>query len=115
MNLRIRWTPIALLSLSEVFEYTIEEFGERQLRSLKTQISSTARRIASFPGLGKYEADLARTTGIDYRSIPVISEIKLLYTVSEDTIFVEFVKNARMNDATMLEKMGQDNNNRGNS
>ena len=107
MNLRIQWTPIALLSLSEVFEYTFEEFGERQLRRLQTQISSTARRIATFPGLGKQESDLVRATGTEYRSILVISEIKLLYTVSEDTLFIEFVKNARMDDATMLEKLNQ--------
>ena len=108
MNLRILWTPVALLSLSEVFEYTFEEFGERQLRRLKTKISSTARRIASFPGLGKHEADLARTTGIDYRSISVISKIKLLYTVSDGTLFIELVKNAQMDDATMLEKLSQE-------
>jgi plasmid stabilization system protein ParE len=108
MNLRIQWTPIALLSLSEVFEYTFEEFGERQLRRLQTQISSTARRIATFPGLGKQESDLVRATDTEYRSILVISEIKLLYTVSEDTLFIEFVKNARMDDATMLEKLNQE-------
>ena len=108
MNLHIQWTPIALLSLSEVFEYTYEEFGERQLHTLKTQISSTARRIATFPGLGKREAGLVEATGIEYRSMLVISEIKLLYTVSEDTLFIEFVKNARMDDATMLEKLNRE-------
>jgi len=46
--------------------------------------------------------------GTEYRSILVISEIKLLYTVSEDTLFIEFVKNARMDDATMLEKLNQE-------
>ena len=107
MNLHIQWTPIALLSLSEVFEYTYEEFGERQLHTLKTQISSTARRIATFPGLGKQEVGLVEATGIEYRSMLVISEIKLLYTVSEDTLFIEFVKNARMDDSTMLEKLNQ--------
>ena len=107
MNLHIQWTPIALLSLSEVFEYTYDEFGDRQLRRLQTQISSTARRIATFPGLGKYEADLYQATGIEYRSILVIDEIKLLYTVSEDTLFIEFVKNNRMDDSTMLEKLNQ--------
>ena len=75
MNLRIQWTPIALLSLSEVFEYTYE--------------------------------DLAEASGIEYCSILVISEIKLLYTASENTLFIEFVKNARMDDSTMLEKLNQ--------
>lgn len=107
MSLHIQWTHVALLSLSEVFEYTFEKFGERQLRKLKTQISSTARCIATFPGLGKRETDLLKATGIEYRSVLVISQIKLLYTVSENTLFIEFVKNARMDDSTMLEKLNQ--------
>jgi len=58
--------------------------------------------------LGKREADLVEATGIEYRSILVISEIKLLYTVSDDSIFIEFIKNARMDDSTMLEKLNQE-------
>ena len=38
----------------------------------------------------------------------VIDEIKLLYTVSEDTLFIEFVKNNRMDDSTMLNKLNQE-------
>ena len=29
MNLNIEWTPVALQSLDEVFEYTFEEFGKK--------------------------------------------------------------------------------------
>ena len=105
MNLPILWTPIALLSLSEVFEYTYEEFGELQLRKLTSQIYSVTRRIATFPHLGKSETELFEATGINYRSIVVISKIKLLYTISDDTLFIEYVKNSNMDDATMLEKI----------
>ena len=34
MNLNIEWTPVALQSLDEVFEYTFEEFGKAQVRKL---------------------------------------------------------------------------------
>jgi plasmid stabilization system protein ParE len=107
MNLQLQWTPIALQSLSEVLSYTYEEFGERQLRKLISQIHTVARRLATFPLLGKREEELTEATGIEYRSAIVISEIKLLYTISEDSLFIEFVKNVRMDDATMLAKLSQ--------
>lgn len=105
MSLHILWTPIALQSLSDVFEYTYNEFGERQLRRLTSQIYAATRRIAAYPQLGKRETELTAATGIEYRSTVVISEIKLLYTISQDTLYVEFVKNARMNESTMLERL----------
>lgn len=107
MNSHLRWTPIALQSLSEVLDYTFEEFGERQLHKLTSQISDAALRIATFPRSGKYEADLSVDTGIEYRSMLVISEIKLLYTISDDTVFIEYVKNTRQDDATILAKLNE--------
>ena len=107
MSLQILWTPIALQSLSEVLEYTYEEFGERQLHKLSSLIHSATCRLAIFPQSGKNEEALAKATGINYRSSLVIPEIKLLYTISDDTVFVEFVKNARMDDASMLAKLNK--------
>lgn len=105
MNLQVLWTPIALQSLSEVFEYTHKEFGERQLRKLASQILSVCNRLATFPLSGKREIAIIEATGMEYRSILVIKEIKLLYTISNDTLFIEFVKNTRMDDSTMLKKL----------
>ena len=105
MNLQVLWTHIALQSLSEVLEYTYTEFGERQLRKLATQIYAVCSRLATFPLSGKREIAITKTTGIEYRSILVIKEIKLLYTICDDTLFIEFVKNTRMDDSTMLAKL----------
>ena len=105
MNLQVLWTPIALQSLSEVFEYTHKEFGERQLRKLASQIYAVCNRLATFPLSGKRETALIEATGIEYRSFIVIKEIKLLYTIWSDTLFIEFVKYTRMDDSTMLAKL----------
>ena len=107
MNLQILWTSIALQSLSEVFEYTFSEFGEHQLRKLTSQIYHTTHRIAAFPKLGRFEDEISEAMGVEYRSIQVINEIFLLYTISDETIFIEFVKNTRMDDATMLAKLSE--------
>jgi len=105
MSLQIQWTHIALQSLSEVSDYTFFEFGERQLRKLSNRINSTTRHISFFPLLGKHEKRLSKQTGIEYRSIVIIKEIKLYYTVNNGIIFVEYIKNTKMNDKTMLEKI----------
>ena len=107
MNLQILWTPIALQSLSEVFEYTYEMFGEQQLQKLSHKIIDTTRRIAAFPLSGKLETNLFEETGIEYRSTLVINEIKLLYTISNNELFIEYVKNNRMDDATVLERINR--------
>ena len=109
MNLQVLWTPIALQSLSEVFEYTHKEFGERQLHKLASQIYAVCGRLAIFPLSGKRESELAKATGIEYRSIIVIKELKLLYTICDNTLFIEFVKNTRMDDTTMLERLFPNN------
>lgn len=96
---------MALQSLSEVFEYTFEEFGERQMRRLFNQIISAVRRIAVFPASGILEPKCSEAMGVEYRSILVISQIKILYTVNGNTIFVEYVRNARLADETVLERL----------
>ena len=102
MSLPIQWTPIALQSLSKVFDYTFEEFGEKQLRILSDKITTVANRIATFPQIGKVEESLSRRLNIEYRSISVIHEINLIYTIHNDVIFIEYVKNNRQDDATIL-------------
>lgn len=105
MSLQIAWTPVALQSLSEVFEYTFKEFGERQVRKLTSQIYKVVRRIAVYPNIGTLDEECTKEFGIEYRSAIVISEISLMYTVVDDTLFIEYVRNARLDDATVWEKL----------
>jgi hypothetical protein len=58
--------------------------------------------------MGKLEEDLIDATGIEYRSMVVISELVLLYTIYEDTVYIEFIKDARLDDATMLAKLSEE-------
>ena len=103
MNLNIEWTPVALQSLDEVYEYTFEEFGKAQVRKLTKQIYS--RRMAAFPMAGTIDEDCTEEFGVEYRRIVVISEISLLYTIVDDTIFIEYVRNARLDDATVWDRL----------
>ena len=109
MSLRIEWTRIALQSLSDVFDYTFEVFGEQQLEKMRTQIHETARIIATFPQAGKTEALLTEALGSEYRSMVVIKEIKLIYTITADAVFIEYVKNNRQDDSTIITRMNPRN------
>ena len=87
MNLPIKWTPLALQSLSEVLDYTFNTFGGNQLVKLSEQIDATVERIAAFPFAGKEETDLTNQTGVKYHSFAVIKEIKLIYTITISCFF----------------------------
>ena len=105
MNLRIVWTPSALQSLLDVFEYTHSEFGEYQLRRLRRKVTKATNRIAVYPKMGLVDP-ISEKIGVEYRSILVIPEIKIIYCVLQDTIQIEYVKNSRIDDETMLKNMG---------
>ena len=105
MNLRVKWTLVALQSLSDVLEYTYEQFGERQLKKINKRIYSLVLKILFFPKLGKPEPYVSKLIGVEFRSILVVKKIKLYYTQSKDILFVEFIKNTNMDDDTMLKKL----------
>ena len=107
MNLQVRWTLVALQSLSDVLDYTFEQFGERQLKKLTKRINSSVLRILFFPKIGKPEPIVSDLTGVDFRSVVVLKKIKLYYTLNKEILFVEFIKNTNMNDSTMIDILNQ--------
>ncbi len=42
---------------------------------------------------------------VEYRSMMVIPEIRIIYCVMDNFIQIEYVKNARLDDETMLRNM----------
>ena len=104
MNSHIEWTATAQQSLEAVFEYTYSEFGERQLRKLHRQILSTVRRIAAFPLIGPVES-FSRLLDKEYRGILVIKEVKIIYSIIPEGIRVEYIKNSRLDEATLLDAL----------
>lgn len=101
MSLSIEWTATALQSLEAVLEYTITEFGEAQVRKLRSQIFRTVKRLSVYPQMGAVEPFSSKTQ-YEYRGALVIKEIKIIYRVVEDRILIIYVKNARLDEKTML-------------
>lgn len=105
MNLEIRWSEPALLSLAEVLEYTIVEHGERQALKLRKQVMSAILRISFSPYVAAVEP-YSNRVGVELRGYVVIPRIKIIYSIEGDTLFVEYIKNTFLSDQTMLERMG---------
>lgn len=105
MNLEIRWSEPALLSLAEVLEYTIVEHGERQALKLRKQVMSAIQRISFSPYVAAVEP-YSNRVGVELRGYVVIPRIKIIYSIEGNTLFIEYIKNTFLSDQTMLERMG---------
>ena len=55
--------------------------------------------------MGKSEPYASELTGAVFRSVVVLKKIKLYYTLNNEILFVEFIKNTNMDDNTMLKKL----------
>ena len=105
MSLEIKWSGPALLSLAEVLEYTILEHGERQALKLRKQVMSAVHRLSITPYIAAVEP-YSEKVGVELRGYLVIPRIKIIYSIDESHINIEYIKNTFLSDETMLDRMG---------
>lgn len=46
------------------------------------------------------------TIGREVRGLKVIPRIKIIYSITDNKIYIEYIKNTYLSDNTMLERMG---------
>lgn len=92
-------------SLAEVLEYTLLRFGERQAQKMREQVMDAVRHIAHYPNMAAVEP-YSEKVGVELRGYLVIPRIKVIYSVADDTVYIEYVKNTFMSERTMLNRMG---------
>ena len=105
MKLETKWSEQALLSLAEVLQYTLEEHGERQYRKMRRQVMDAVKQIALSPYSAAVEP-VSEKVGFDLRGYKVIPRIKIIYSIIDDTVYIEYVKNTWLSEETMLKRMG---------
>ena len=105
MSLETRWSELALLSLAEVLEYTLEEHGERQYNKLRKQVMDAVRKLSVSPFMAAIEPYSDRV-GVELRGYLVIPKIKIIYSIVSNTLYIEYIKNTWLSEKTMLERMG---------
>jgi len=91
MSLETRWSEPALLSLAEVLEYTLEEHGELQYTKMRKQIMDAVRKISVSPYSAPIEP-CSEKVGVELRGYLVISKIKIIYSVVDNILYIEYKK-----------------------
>lgn len=105
MNLKIRWSEPAWLSLSEVLEYTLFQHGKRQAQKMRSQVMDAVRKISHSPYMAAVEP-YSEKVGVELRGYLVIPRIKVIYSVVDDVVYIEYTKNTFLSERTMLNRMG---------
>lgn len=105
MNLEVKWSEPALLSLSEVLEYTILKHGQRQAMKMRKQVMNAIHNIARSPFMAAVEPYSAKV-GVELRGYLVIPRIKVIYSIVDDVVYIEYIKNTFLSERTMLNRMG---------
>ena len=105
MNLETRWSEPALLSLAEVLQYTLEEHGEVQYNKIRRQVMDAVRDIAQSPFSAAIEP-VSEKVGFELRGYKVIPRIKIIYSIVDNIIYIEYIKNTWLSEETMLKRMG---------
>lgn len=105
MNLEVRWSEVALQSLSEVLEYTILRYGERQGRKIRKKVMDAVRQISLSPFIAAVEP-YSEKVGVELRGYLVIPRIKVIYAVVDGVVYIEYVKNTFLSERSMLNRMG---------
>ena len=105
MNLEIRWSELALLSLAEVLDYTLDTHGERQYNKLRKQVMEAVRQICISPYIAAVESYSAKV-GVELRGYVLIPRIKIIYSIVDNTLYIEYIKNTWLSERTMLKRMG---------
>lgn len=105
MSLETRWSEPALLSLAEVLQYTLEEHGEGQYNKMRRQVMDAVREIARHPFLAGIDS-ISEKVGYELRGYKVIPRIKIIYSVVDDIVYIEYIKNTWLSEDTMLKRMG---------
>ena len=94
-----------MLSLSEVLEYTMWRHGERQARKMRKQVMDAIRQISLSPYMAAVEP-YSEKVGVELRGYLVIPRIKVIYSIVDNIVYIEYVKNTYMSEHTMLSRMG---------
>ena len=105
MSLETRWSAPALLSLAEVLQYTLEEHGDRQYDKLRRQVMKAVSKIGVSPFSAAIDP-ISEKVGFELRGYKLIPRIKIFYSIVDDVVYIEYIKNTWLSDETMIQRMG---------
>lgn len=86
-RLAIHWYKGASIALHQIGNYILQEFGELARQDFMNEVEKTVLNLADFPAIGVIDPLFAHRKKT-YRSIIVRKYNKIVYYVSDNTIFI---------------------------
>ena len=72
---------------------------------MRKQIMDAVRKISVSPYSAPIEP-CSEKVGVELRGYLVISKIKIIYSVVDNILYIEYIKNTWLSEQTILERMG---------
>ena len=85
--MRVVWNKYAIMRRDQIAEYIRERFGADRRKRFLQEVRQATRMLKQFPNLGILDPLFAECQK-PYRSIIVGGLSKMVYTVSDETIYI---------------------------
>lgn len=92
--MKVRWSQHAFESLTDVLDYSLENFGHIQQLAMEDIIVSSTDKLVSFPFMCPVISEISNEQR-EYRKLVVTKEISLIYWCDEEYVNISFVWDTR--------------------
>ena len=98
--MRVLWSQRASKSLHSLEDYILQEFGELKRQEYMEKAESVARRLETYPNMGKEEPALMHRKK-RYKSVLITPRTKCIYYVDGECIVIADVWDTRREPKTV--------------
>ncbi|MBQ0075057.1 MAG: type II toxin-antitoxin system RelE/ParE family toxin [Prevotella sp.] len=99
--MKVIWTPTAIKTVKELLEYRRAFYGPTHIKRTKGMIASAGRYLSDNPHLGQIEPLLEHVEG-NYRRFMIERNLKLIYKIQDNNVYIMFLWNTYKNPDGML-------------
>lgn len=92
--MEIKWSQHAYESLTDVLDYSYENFGYVQQLVMEDMIMSCIDKLIHFPGMCPVIPEISNNVR-EYRKLVVTREISVIYWFDDECVYISFVWDTR--------------------
>lgn len=92
--MKLKWSQHAYESLTDVLDYSYENFGYLQQLTMEEIIMSSIDKLVDFPNMCPVIPEISNNVR-EYRKLVVTREISVIYWYDEEFVYVSFIWDIR--------------------
>lgn len=92
--MKLKWSQHAYESLTDVLDYSYENFGYLQQLTMEEIIMSSIDKLVDFPNMCPVIPEISNNVR-EYRKLVVTREISVIYWYDEDFVNISFIWDIR--------------------